>query len=86
MAARAQRLIVSLAVVGALACSGRSSHETTRTAPARRIISLVPALTEILFAIGAGPQVIAVSSYDGDPPEVKTLPRVGARSRSSTLD
>src|SRR5207244_11761544 len=78
MAARAQRLIVSLAVVGALACSGRSSHETTRTAPARRIISLVPALTEILFAIGAGPQVIAVSSYDGDPPEVKTLPRVGA--------
>ena len=47
-------------------------------APARRIISLVPALTEILFAIGAGPQVIAVSSYDDDPPDVLKLPRVGA--------
>ena len=44
----------------------------------RRIISLVPAVTEMLFAIGAGPQVIAVSSYDQDPPEVQKLPRVGA--------
>ena len=44
----------------------------------RRIISLVPALTEMLFAIGAGPQVVAVSSYDEYPPDVKSLPRVGA--------
>jgi iron complex transport system substrate-binding protein len=44
----------------------------------RRIVSLVPALTEMLFAIGAGPQVIAVSSFDDFPPEVTKLPRVGA--------
>lgn len=44
----------------------------------QRIVSLVPAVTEMLFAIGAGPQVAAVSSYDQDPPEVRTLPRVGA--------
>lgn len=43
-----------------------------------RIVSLVPAVTEILFAIGAGSQVVAVSSYDEYPPEVKALPRVGA--------
>jgi len=43
-----------------------------------RIISLVPSVTETLFAIGAGPQVIAVSSVDHDPPEVNRLPRVGA--------
>lgn len=43
-----------------------------------RIISLVPAVTEMLFAIGAGPQVIAVSSYDREPPEVDALPKVGA--------
>jgi len=47
-------------------------------APVTRIISLVPALTEVLFAIGAGPQVVAVGSYDDFPPEVKALPRVGA--------
>ncbi|MGE3888472.1 MAG: ABC transporter substrate-binding protein, partial [Vicinamibacterales bacterium] len=44
----------------------------------QRIVSLVPAVTEMLFAIGAGSQVAAVSSYDQDPPEVKALPRVGA--------
>jgi iron complex transport system substrate-binding protein len=44
----------------------------------QRIISLIPAVTEILFAIGAGPQVIAVSSFDEYPPEVKSLQRVGA--------
>ena len=44
----------------------------------RRIISLVPNVTEILFAIGAGPQVVAVSTYDVEPPEVRSLPTVGA--------
>ena len=44
----------------------------------RRIISLVPNVTEILFAIGAGPQVVAVSTYDIEPPEVRSLPTVGA--------
>jgi iron complex transport system substrate-binding protein len=43
-----------------------------------RIVSLVPSVTETLFAIGAGPQVVAVSSYDREPPEVSRLPRVGA--------
>jgi iron complex transport system substrate-binding protein len=48
--------------------------------PARpsRIISLIPAVTEMLFAIGAGPQVVAVSSFDSYPAAVETLPRVGA--------
>ena len=43
-----------------------------------RIISLVPAVTEMLFAIGAGEAVIGVSTYDRFPPEVAALPRVGA--------
>jgi iron complex transport system substrate-binding protein len=32
----------------------------------------------MLFAIGAGPRVVAVSSYDTYPPAVKALPSVGA--------
>lgn len=44
----------------------------------QRIVSLVPALTEMLFAIGAGPQVVAVSTYDVEPPAVRSLPTVGA--------
>ncbi len=76
------------ALCGVLACAvaaaagGWTSSAPASTAgaqaPPRRIISLVPALTEMLFAIGAGPQVVAVSSYDRFPPAVATLPRVGA--------
>jgi iron complex transport system substrate-binding protein len=50
---------------------------SAQTSP-KRIISLVPNVTEILFAIGAGPQVVAVSNYDVEPPEVRSLPTVGA--------
>ena len=44
-----------------------------RSAP-RRIVSLVPAVTEMLFALGAGDRVVAVSSFDKYPPEVEKLP------------
>ena len=47
-------------------------------AVATRVVSLVPNVTEMLFAVGAGPQVVGVSSYDDFPPETKALPRVGA--------
>jgi iron complex transport system substrate-binding protein len=49
-----------------------------RAAQAMRIVSLVPALTEMLFALGAGPQVVGVSNFDDYPPAVTSLPRVGA--------
>ena len=51
---------------------------STAVPPAKRIVSLVPALTEMLFTIGAGAQVIGVSSFDEFPAEVKKLPKVGA--------
>jgi iron complex transport system substrate-binding protein len=44
----------------------------------RRIISVVPAVTEMLFALGAGDRVVAVGSFDKYPPEVEKLPKVGA--------
>ena len=51
---------------------------SARVQDARRIVSLVPAVTEMLFALGAGDRVIAVSSFDTYPPQVEKLPRVGA--------
>ncbi|MDE3155099.1 MAG: ABC transporter substrate-binding protein [Acidobacteriota bacterium] len=50
---------------------------STSQRPAR-IVSLVPAATEMLFAMGAGPRLVGVSSYDRFPPQVDRLPRVGA--------
>ena len=69
-----------LAVTGGLQASGRAHPQVSANerAPVTRIISLVPALTEMLFTIGAGPQVIGVSSYEDFPPDVEALPRVGA--------
>jgi iron complex transport system substrate-binding protein len=47
-------------------------------AQARRVISIIPATTEMLFAMGAGDRLVAVGSYDRFPPDVEKLPRVGA--------
>ena len=47
-------------------------------ADAKRVISIIPAATEMLFAMGAGDRVIAIGSYDKFPPEAQKLPRVGA--------
>ena len=73
-----------LAIVAALALVAVGPSASARAQAARAqsshptVVSLVPALTEMLFAIGAGPQVIGVSSYDDHPPEVAGLPRMGA--------
>lgn len=77
MAARSPNLIACL-LVGLVSWGRPSELPAQAQQPAKRIVSLVPALTEILFAIGAGPQVIAVSSFDDDPPDVLKLPKVGA--------
>src|SRR5712691_4636044 len=45
--------------------------------PAPRVISLIPAVTEMLFAMGAGADVIGVSSFDRFPPEVSSRQKVG---------
>ena len=68
--------IVGLLVVAQAA--GRPGIPRLAQDRPQRIISLVPAATEILFAIGAGSQVVAVSSFDTYPPEARALPRVGA--------
>lgn len=51
--------------------------------PPKRIVSLAPAATEILFAVGAGPNVVAVTTFDNFPEEVKTLPKVGGFSSTT---
>jgi iron complex transport system substrate-binding protein len=83
MAARAKKLIAALFVACGAGLVSPANADLARSAPRSpqetgRIVSLVPALTEMLFAIGAGPQVVGVGSFDAFPPEVKNLPRVGA--------
>lgn len=42
-----------------------------------RIVSLAPSATEILFSLGAGPNVVGVTRYCETPVEAKTLPKIG---------
>jgi len=51
--------------------------------PAARIVSLIPAATEILFELGAGDQVVGRTQYGTHPPEALAVPDVGAGIRPS---
>lgn len=48
-----------------------------------RIVSLNPATTEILFALGAGDRVVGRTRWDGWPPEVLQVPDLGDGIRPS---
>ena len=48
------------------------------TAPAKRIISLAPHITENLFAAGAGDLIIGAVSYSDFPEQARIIPRVGS--------
>lgn len=52
----------------------------SRTGPdvPQRIVSLVPAVTEMLFELGAGDRVVGVTDFDAHPVEALEIPRVGA--------
>jgi iron complex transport system substrate-binding protein len=50
-----------------------------RATPARRIVSLAPNVTEMLFALGAGAQIVGVDNYSDQPAgPVDRIPRVGS--------
>ena len=45
--------------------------------PARRIVSLAPHLTELLFAAGAGDRVVGAVAYSDFPTAARQVPRIG---------
>ena len=49
-------------------------------APAQRIVSLAPHLTELLYAAGAGGQVVGALEHSDFPPRAAQLPRVGSEA------
>ncbi len=52
-------------------------REITLAAPAQRIVSLAPHVTEVLFAAGAGSRIVGAVAYSDYPPEATEIPRVG---------
>lgn len=62
---------------GALTLVDDFGREITLEEPARKVVSLVPSVTEIMFALGAGELVIGASAYCNYPEAALDVPRVG---------
>ena len=69
-----RRLSVAVLIVF---CACHTSARRHDTAPAQRIVSLLPSFTEILFAIGAGDRVVGRTQWCDYPPAALAVPSVG---------
>lgn len=88
---RAIRCALSVAVLGAFAPGAAAADERCATddtgrelclpAPAERIAALSPGATELVYAAGAGEQVVAVVDYSDYPPEAQEVTSVGSHTR-----
>lgn len=55
-------------------------HTVALAAPARRVVSLSPHLTELMYAAGAGDRLVGALAYSDYPPAARALPRVGSEA------
>src|SRR5207245_8041803 len=52
-------------------------RDVTLAAPPARVVSLVPSVTEILYALNAEDVLVGVTDFCDFPPEARRKPRVG---------
>jgi ABC-type Fe3+-hydroxamate transport system substrate-binding protein len=70
-----RRALLGLLTLSALGC--REQRAPAADAGKLRVVSLAPAITETLFALGAGELVVGISDYCNYPPEALKLPKLG---------
>ncbi len=70
-------LCVSIVVLSACTAPKAPQPSAASSGPVpARVVALVPSLVEDLYAIGAGPQVVAVSAFSNNVTQARGLPRV----------
>jgi len=80
----APALVALLLAVTPLLASCEKNAQRAKIEPRpQRIVSLSPSVTEILYGIGAWPQVIAVSQFCTYPDDVKNKPRVNGWDKTN---
>lgn len=73
-------ILISSAQAYPITISDNFGNEVIIEEPPQRIVSLSPCNTEILFAVGAGDQVVGGTTYDTYPPEAVNLSKIGGFS------
>ena len=75
--------VVMAASSAAVQATDDANQRIALAQPALRIVSLAPHVTELLFAIGAGAQIVGADEFSDYPVAAKSIPRIG---RAGALD
>lgn len=77
-------LLLSPLLRAAVTLTGADGQQLRLSAPAQRIVSLAPDLTELVYAAGSGAALVGASAYSDYPAAAKQLPRIGDAFRLDT--
>jgi iron complex transport system substrate-binding protein len=75
-----KRLFIIISLVLGMSLPVQAAEQIS---PPRRIISLAPNVTEILFALGLGENIVGVTSFCDYPEEAKKKPKIGGMTNPS---
>src|SRR5512146_1362530 len=62
---------------GPVSLTDGNGRTVTLKLPVQRVLSLAPSNTEVLFAVGAGSQLVGRDSFSDYPPEAKNVADIG---------
>ena len=74
-------LLVSVSTLAEIIIKDDLDRQLVLSKPAQRIISLAPHLTEVVYAVGGGAQMVATVAWSDFPEEAKALPVIGSNNK-----
>ncbi|POR55826.1 iron complex transport system substrate-binding protein [Paraburkholderia eburnea] len=75
--ALAAALSIGMAHAAPVSAIDDNGDTVTLAAPAQRVVSLAPHVTELLYAAGGGAKLVGAVSYSDYPPQAQSVSRVG---------
>ena len=76
--------LAAQAAHAAISVRDGSGATVTLAQPAKRVVTLAPHATELVYAAGAGERIVGVSDYSDYPPAANAIARVGSSHRIDT--
>jgi iron complex transport system substrate-binding protein len=70
-------ILIFVFLISSPSCKGENSNNPTGKNKPKRIVSLAPNITEILFSLDAGDRIVGVTSFCNYPPEALSKTKIG---------